>query len=270
MKGRKVFGSLVCLFIGVVLVLGACAPGPAPTPNPTEPLATAVVVIQRATAQAQPTATPTPRAKATPAVVPTLVIPTIKLSVPTLEPVSMPPIRLDMATLEPVDVPTLEPIVLPTLEPIALPTSQALVSPIQIEIPPPIATSIFVQDAGRPDGLGELTIVNGRDLDAVAVLTTLDRSPVSSVYVPAGDSSTVTGIRDGTYYLYFTLGEDWDGAARFTKKARFFRFEDTLTFETTSIPGGWQHSTFRVTLHPVPEGTARTVPVDEEQFPDLK
>ncbi|MFB0547015.1 MAG: hypothetical protein ACETWB_08895, partial [Anaerolineae bacterium] len=119
-------------------------------------------------------------------------------------------------------------------------------------------------------GLGELTVENGRNLDAVAVLT-IDDTPVAAAYIRAGESYTIKGISEGTYSLYFNIGEDWsDASARFTRKSLYFRFEDTLTFRTTTIPGGMEYTTFRVTLHPMLGGTARTLPISAEQFPALR
>ncbi|MCL5025258.1 MAG: hypothetical protein M1531_02015 [Chloroflexi bacterium] len=122
-------------------------------------------------------------------------------------------------------------------------------TPTKVATPTPalnrhLATGTFLKDSTR-NGLGELTVKNGRDLDAVAALTTLDDDTVVSAYIQAGDSFTIAGIRDGTYYLYFTSGEDWDDeVSRFTRKARLSRFEDTLTFQTTTTAQGRQYKTF--------------------------
>lgn len=146
----------------------------------------------------------------------------------------------------------------------------ALVPPTPTPLPRRLATGAFIRNSLR-SGLGKLTIENGQTLDAVVVLTTLDKVPVVSVYARAGDSFTISEIEDGIYSLYFTIGEDWDGgSARFTRKTRYLRFEEPLTFTTTWIPGGRQYSVWRVTLHGVSGGTARTVTVDTEEFPKLR
>jgi hypothetical protein len=146
----------------------------------------------------------------------------------------------------------------------------APIPPTPTPLPRRLATGTLVWNSWR-SGLGKLTIENGRTLDAVAVLTMLDRVPVVAVYVRGGDSFTISDIGDGTYHLYFTIGEDWDGgSARFTRQSRFLRFEDPLTFITTWVPWGRQYTVYQVTLHGVPSGTARTVPVDAGQFPDLQ
>ncbi len=117
------------------------------------------------------------------------------------------------------------------------------------------------------DGYGELEIDNGLDLDAVAVLATLANETVISVYIWANNKVTVTGIRDGTYKLFFMLGEDWDEAqGRFTRKVAYKVFEDVFPYTTTSTTA----TIWSVTLHPVPSGTAQTEYVNPEEFPPVK
>ena len=88
-----------------------------------------------------------------------------------------------------------------------------------------------------------------------------------SVYILNHNSYTITGIPDGSYDLYFTVGEDWDGQrAAFTRKRRLSQFDDPLAFTSTETTySGWS-----VTLHPVAGGTASTESVPEGEFPDLK
>ena len=130
-----------------------------------------------------------------------------------------------------------------------------------------LSTGTLLRDSAR-DSLHDLTIENGNDVDAVAVVTTSQQSPLISVYVRAGDTFTINGIRSGTYLVFFTLGDDWDSAAgRFTRRARFSRFEEPLTFQTTPVPGGTQYRSVRITFHTVPGGNAETDPVDPSQFP---
>lgn len=147
-------------------------------------------------------------------------------------------------------------------------------TPIQNATPtsePRLATGTFVYDAARRNGQGTLTIENGQDLDAVAILTTLDDTPVASVYIRSGGTFTITGIEDGVYNLYFTLGENWDSlSSSFTSRTQFFRFEDPLPFETSRTLSQILYTTFTVTLQPVVGGTADTAPVDASQFPVLK
>lgn len=194
-------------------------------------------------------------------VVPTVVV----VVIPTPSP---PPTATAIPTRTVTPTPTLPLTPTPTVIPTRTPTR----APTLTQPPRRLRTGDFIKDAGWRDGRGELTVENGRDLDAVAVLATYPNSiAVISVYIRAGDSFTIGGIRETTYYLYFVLGEDWDAAnARFTRQTRYSRFEDTFTFQCTPIPGGVQCTTWKVTLHGVPGGTARTQSVDPSQFPGLR
>jgi len=131
----------------------------------------------------------------------------------------------------------------------------------------PLDTGTFVKDSRR-NGQGQLTVRNLYSLDTVFVLTTLDNAPVTAVYVRSNDSSPVQGIPDGTYYLFYILGEYWDsGLARFTRNSEYYRDEDTLTFVTTST----KFTTWEVTLNPPPdEETVPSLPVNADQFPNLR
>jgi hypothetical protein len=108
--------------------------------------------------------------------------------------------------------------------------------------------------------------------DAVAVLTPVgSKFPLVAVYIRAGDSFTIKGIKDGSYELYFKLGEDWDDQqGQFTRNVTRERFMELLSFETSSVAGGVQFTTITVTLYELPEGNAETTPVPEEEFPKLR
>jgi hypothetical protein len=145
---------------------------------------------------------------------------------------------------------------------------QAHVMIVVKESPPRrLSTGTIIRETGARNGLGQLTIGNDLDLDAVAVLSQQEGSWVFAVYILNHDSHVITGVPDGSYELYFTVGEDWDAQqATFTRKRRLSRFDDPLTFTTTETTySGWS-----VTLHPVTGGTATTETVPEDQFPDLK
>lgn len=80
---------------------------------------------------------------------------------------------------------------------------------------------------------GKLRIENKSNLDAVVVLTLLDkpREPWRAVYVRAGEMCTTRGIKGGLHRCYFTFGKDWDrDSKRFTRNASYFRFRDPLKF----------------------------------------
>jgi hypothetical protein len=87
---------------------------------------------------------------------------------------------------------------------------------------------------------------------------------VTSAYIRAQESYTMRGLHDGTYYLYFTKGSNWNGN-KFTADASYRRFDDPLPFTTTSTT----YSIWRVTLHGVAGGTASARNVDEDAFPGV-
>jgi hypothetical protein len=133
-----------------------------------------------------------------------------------------------------------------------------------------LSTGSFInKSAFLSYGEGELTIENGLDLDAVAILKLAQGAGAGNfiaVYIRSHDTFTLGRITDGTYTLYFMLGEDWDNElGEFTRRISRSRFEDPFTFKTTST----QYTVWSVTLHPVAGGTADTEPVPENEFPDL-
>ena len=122
-------------------------------------------------------------------------------------------------------------------------------------------TGIVLPNAGSA-GLGELTVNNDLGTgDGLAVLTRSGQ-PVLAAYVRNKERFTLTGISDGRYELYFSLGVDWDGR-RFTREPSYARFEEAFVFETTSTT----YTTFDVTLYGVAGGTASTPSVPEDEFP---
>jgi hypothetical protein len=147
------------------------------------------------------------------------------------------------------------------------PTPTPAVTPTPTPLPRRLVTGTVIQKAGALNGKGHLTVENGLDLDAVAVLSWPDARPVVAVYIQNHDQFTITGIPDGTYDLFFTLGEDWDSEqAKFTRRKSLSRFDDPFPFTTTATT----YRVWSVTLHPVAGGTAETEPLSEEEFPDLK
>jgi len=131
-----------------------------------------------------------------------------------------------------------------------------------------LATGTIIREVGARNGQGQLQIENGLDEDAVAVLSQQEGSLLIAVYILNHSSYTITGIPDGTYDLYFAVGEDWDEQqAAFTRKRRLSRFDNPFPFTTAT------DATFRgwsITLQPVAGGTASTENVPEDEFPDLQ
>jgi len=169
------------------------------------------------------------------------------LELPEIPKIPVPTIPVTPKTTEEVTEPS------PTIQSRSLPTGTFLVKKLSGEY-------------------GKLKIENGRDLDAVGVLSSSrePKIPLIAVYIQSKDSFTVEGIKDDMYTLYFTLGEDWDSdMKKFTRKTTYARFEDQLKFKTTKTGIVINYTVFTVTLHPVIGGAAETKPVSEVDFPDL-
>jgi hypothetical protein len=127
-----------------------------------------------------------------------------------------------------------------------------------------LANGQFVR-AGSRTGMGELTIDNGGNHDAVITLA-VDKRAVYSVYVQQASRYTVQGIRDGTYEVFFSTGVDWDSQNRnFTRDRSLQHFDDTFNFTTTST----EATTWTIAIYPVPNGNARTSPVNPNDFPPV-
>ncbi len=87
---------------------------------------------------------------------------------------------------------------------------------------------------------------------------------MASIYIRSDDSYRLVSVPDGTYFLFFSTGEEWDSnAGRFANNARYQRFTDEFDFNTTSRG----YSIWEVTLHGVIGGDAGSISVDEDEFP---
>lgn len=121
-------------------------------------------------------------------------------------------------------------------------------------------------------GRGKLTIENGNDTDAVLVLAkkSSPKKAVLVVYVRAGKDATVKGIKDGTYIVYYRLGERWDAKSKaFTVGGEPRRFEDTIKFKTTRTSTMITWDVWTLTLNTVLGGNAPTEGVDPGDFPGV-
>ncbi|NBE99985.1 hypothetical protein FE391_39050 [Nonomuraea sp. KC401] len=116
-------------------------------------------------------------------------------------------------------------------------------------------------------GRSSLEIDNGGDRDAV-VTAVRGGSKAFSVYVRKNARFKVRGVRDGTYRIYFTHGVDWDGRRKaFTRECSFERFQKSVKFRTSYTATQVRWHDWRVTLHAISGGNARTSPVDPDDFP---
>jgi hypothetical protein len=117
----------------------------------------------------------------------------------------------------------------------------------------------------RGHGLGRLKVTNGGDTDAtLGLVLGSATTPVTTIYLAHGASYTLSGVRDGSYTVYVTSGEDWDAGARlFSRSCGFQKFDSPLDFATTSR----EYTVYTLTLTPVPGGTATESDVDPGAFP---
>lgn len=121
-------------------------------------------------------------------------------------------------------------------------------------------------------GLGELTIENGTERDAVVKLVNnfIDKS-IFTVYVSSKNTYTIRNISDGNYKLFFNSGKDYSATStKFLINSSYLKFKDDFTFITKEIQYydsiDTRYSTFKVTLHPVVGGTAKTDNSSEAEF----
>lgn len=127
-------------------------------------------------------------------------------------------------------------------------------------------TGTYIRDMER-GGYGLLVIRNNWTMDTVAVLADEQVRPLLAAYLRAGDSLQITGIRDGSYGLYFTVGSLWDwDAGRFRSVLGYYRYSQPLLFETKDLGSEIEYSVFELDLYEA--GSSNFIP-DRFQFPDL-
>lgn len=121
-------------------------------------------------------------------------------------------------------------------------------------------------------GLGRLRVMNGTDFDAVAVLLESSTNlPRRAIYIRRNESGSIIQIPPGAYWLQFQLGTSWHVNRHFCRMAGSFEFDDPFDFEEREKSDAIEYSTFKITLHPVPLGTATThsIPASAFQLPPL-
>ncbi|GAA3426178.1 hypothetical protein GCM10018953_33610 [Streptosporangium nondiastaticum] len=124
----------------------------------------------------------------------------------------------------------------------------------------------YVRSESRT-GRGYLELRNGNRQDAVVVVVR-GKKKVVTVYVRKKSKFKVRGVRDGSYKVYYTLGDDWDSRARtFTRSCAFERFEKALRFRTTYTATQISWKNWTLTLNPVVGGNARSRRVKPGDFP---
>ncbi len=132
--------------------------------------------------------------------------------------------------------------------------------------------NIFLRNKRYFTGLGELTIKNGTNNDAVVKLVpTIIRKSVLTIYVRRNSNFKIKKIRDGNYKLYFVVGRHYDeDSLIFLQDCSFAVFEEGFSFTTAKHREEdkikTEYSIFEITLHPVVGGTARTDAITKKDF----
>jgi len=122
----------------------------------------------------------------------------------------------------------------------------------------------------RLNGHGELTIENGTSYDAVVILLDLNSGKtIRTFYVVTGDTFTERQISPGLYGLFFSTGSDWNTASKkFNSAASYSHFGENLEY-TEKIDQDTEKVetiTYKVSLQPVPGGSAAIEPSDKDSF----
>jgi hypothetical protein len=111
-------------------------------------------------------------------------------------------------------------------------------------------------------GPGELVIRNGGSRDGVVKIVAGGNR--TTIHVRRKSSTTVTGIADANYRVFFASGSSWDGKRNtFSRNCSFSAFDDRMKFTS----GGGQYTRYTITLNPVAGGNAPTNAVEPGDFP---
>lgn len=128
-------------------------------------------------------------------------------------------------------------------------------------------TGSYIKDMDR-SGYGVLIVHNNWTMDTVAVLTDKKVKPLVAVYLRSKDTLRITGIKDGMYGLYFTVGSLWDvKEGKFKSVLGYYRYNQPLQFETDDVGDEIEYSVFELDLY---EARASNFLPDQFQFPDLR
>jgi hypothetical protein len=127
-------------------------------------------------------------------------------------------------------------------------------------------TGTLIKDFAR-NGYGELIIHNNWTMDTLAVLTDSKVKPILAIYIRSKDSYKINKIEDGSYGLYFTVGNLWDAQARkFRSVLGYYRYNPSLVFQTNDTDTDIEYSIFELDLYEA--GASNFVP-EQFDFPDL-
>jgi hypothetical protein len=105
-------------------------------------------------------------------------------------------------------------------------------------------------------------------MDTVALLADDNLKPLVAVYIRSKDSYKIEKINDGSYDLYFTVGNQWDTEGKkFLSVLGYFRYSSPLVFQTNENASAIDYSIFELDLYEA--GASNFVPENFE-FPDLR
>jgi len=112
-------------------------------------------------------------------------------------------------------------------------------------------------------------------LDGVILLTDANNQPYLGFYIWAGWTVSVTGIPEGKYYFYFTVGEGWDMSNhRFVNNAFYGKLAEPIAFRVIYIfnSNTTKYSQWDFPLDDLAAGTYNSAEVQvlvlsAEQFP---
>jgi len=84
-------------------------------------------------------------------------------------------------------------------------------------------------------GHGEMNISNQLTFDAVVTLRSiLDKTPALSLYVRAGEHTSITDVVDGEYEVLYRVGERWTGVD-FARLVGTFQLNQPLAFAESFV-----------------------------------
>lgn len=119
-----------------------------------------------------------------------------------------------------------------------------------------------------PSGHGTLRINNGTRHDAAVTLLDADTATARRfVYLRAREAITLEAVAPCQCRLFFALGTGWDALTEeFREDPSYSVFDSPLRFTESETAAGVEYATFSVTLHPIPEGRAKTTRLSKEEF----
>ena len=117
-------------------------------------------------------------------------------------------------------------------------------------------------------GIGELSVDNGTEFDAVVKLVDARTMRTERMmFVRSGSRASLGRIYAGTYLVRFTTGYNWQATSQtFERHARYLQFGETFDFEEIPQTDRVLYSSYEVTLHPLRGGNIETTPLTEEEF----